>query len=240
MNIVCVKIGTKYSSELANRLYAMCKKNISTPFSFYCYTDDPTELCKDIITIPYVEQSLDVIVFNKLYLFSDDISKVLGDRKTIFFDLDIIIKDNIDAIVNHEPSGLSVIKTVWRSIRKHHMFHPYYMHDVNSSCMVWQPGTTVNIWNHFFKDADRFMTQYHWGMDSYLYYEHNIRGTLPTDLFYSHYYGVDEKYMIENANDRNVVDMRKLKHITDPIPVVLMNGPTTDADYEIYRKFFQF
>lgn len=239
MNVVCVKIGTKYGSELANRLYGMCKKNITHPFTFFCYTDDARDLHPDIKVIPYVEQHLDVIVFNKLYLFSKEMSAVFGDQQTVFFDLDIVIKYNIDHIVSI-PAGsdLHVIKTVWRSIRKPHMFHPYYMHNINSSCMIWRPGNTTHIWEHFISDADRFMTVYHWGMDSYMFYEHNIRGTLPTDQFYSHYYGVDEKYMMEVINDQNVVEMRKLKHITDPIPIVLMNGPTTDRDYDQYRKYF--
>jgi len=38
-NVVCYKFGDAYSSEYVNKLYHMCKKNITLPFRFICMTE---------------------------------------------------------------------------------------------------------------------------------------------------------------------------------------------------------
>lgn len=237
MNIVCVKIGSKYSSDLVNNLLFMCRKNLSTPFKFFCYTDDPSGISSDVNIIPFVDHDLDVVVFNKLYLFSEEISQMFNGEKVIYFDLDIVIKSNIDHVIEKDTDELQLIETTWRYLRPEDMGAPLFQHNINSSCMVWFAGTQTHIWNHFMNNSDYFMLVYHWGMDSYLFYEHNVRGNLPRDQFYSHYYGVDETVMIEYANEKRVVNMLKLKHITDPIPIVLLNGPTTSDDYKLFDRF---
>ena len=70
-----------------------------------------------------------------------------------------------------------------------------------------------------------------------MFYEHKVRGKLPKDQFFSHHYGIDEDIMAEYSDENHRVNILKLKHITDPIPIVLMNGPTTDADYRWYKEF---
>ena len=40
LNVICMKWGTKYSSEYVNKLYSMVARNLSVPFRFVCFTDD--------------------------------------------------------------------------------------------------------------------------------------------------------------------------------------------------------
>ena len=43
-NVICMKWGTKFGAEYANRLYKMVEKNLTVPHRFVCFTDDPTGL----------------------------------------------------------------------------------------------------------------------------------------------------------------------------------------------------
>ena len=38
--VVCLKHGSKYSSEYVNKLYNMCKRHLTVPYEFVCFTDD--------------------------------------------------------------------------------------------------------------------------------------------------------------------------------------------------------
>ena len=72
INIICVKWGTKYTSIHVNRLYHMLKKNLTMPFNFYCYTDNPEDLSCNIIYMP--DDGLEMWwpklrMFEKLFLY---------------------------------------------------------------------------------------------------------------------------------------------------------------------------
>ena len=42
--VICISWGTKYGAPYVNRLYAMVARNLTPPFSFTCFTDDPRGL----------------------------------------------------------------------------------------------------------------------------------------------------------------------------------------------------
>ena len=42
--IICIKWGTKYGADYANKLYGMVSRNITPPFRFVCFTDDTTDV----------------------------------------------------------------------------------------------------------------------------------------------------------------------------------------------------
>ena len=59
VNVVCMKWGTLYGSHYVNRLYRGVARNMSRPFRFVCFTDDPAGVeapveCKPLppITLP--------------------------------------------------------------------------------------------------------------------------------------------------------------------------------------------
>ena len=39
--VVCLKYGDKYSADYVNKLYNGVKRNLTVPFEFVCYTEDP-------------------------------------------------------------------------------------------------------------------------------------------------------------------------------------------------------
>jgi len=216
----------------------MCKKNISRPFSLFCYTDNFDGINKEINIIEYVENEFDIVVYNKLFMFSQTFDDQLPEGDRLYFDLDLVIKSNVDDIVNYNQGDLTLIEAEWR--RKWDYGFPVFHHPFNSSCMTWKTKNVRKIWDFIAKDPEYFMTKYRWGMDSFMFYEkHNIGVDIqyfPCRKFYSALYGVD---VAENAiHDPTELAYResKLRHIAQQIPIVLLNGPSTPEQYDIFFK----
>ena len=49
--VLCLKHGTKYSSDYVNKLYNMIKRNCTLDYKFVCLTDDTTGINSNIKTI---------------------------------------------------------------------------------------------------------------------------------------------------------------------------------------------
>lgn len=216
----------------------MCSKQISYPFEMFCYTDNYDGIWKNINIVPFVENDFDIVVYNKLFLFSHEFNKLLPDGERVYFDLDIVIKKNIDDIVTFKQGDLTLIDAEWRL--KHEYGFPVFHHPFNSSCMTWSNSAPYNLWEHVKKDPEFFMTKYRWGMDSFLFYEKQNAGInigyFPSRKFYSYLLGVD---IAENSLYEPVTlsyRESKLRHITNHIPVVLLNGPTTPEQYSYVFK----
>lgn len=238
--ITCVKLGTKYPSFMVNNLYRMCKHNISYPFDFFCYTDDASGLDSAVNVINYINHGLDVIVYNKLFLFSEWMDHQLPSNRRLYFDLDIVIKGNIDDFICVNQNDLTVIDAEWR--RKHDYGFPLFHHPFNSSCMVWDSPRTRPFWEHLMKDPEMFMNKFRWGMDSFMFYEKESAfvdvGYFPPRKFYSYMYGVDYEENILHDPDK-AFRPSKFVEVVKKIPVILLNGPTTIEDYQrVYTKHY--
>ena len=239
--ITCVKLGTKYPSDMVNNLYRMCKEHITSSFELICYTDDKYGIDPEVNIIPYVDYGLDIKVYNKLFLFSEQVDKQLPEGPRVFFDLDLVIKSNIDDVISYNKGHLSVIDAEWR--KKYDYGFPTFHHPFNSSCMTWQSPQTRPLWDHLMSDPEMFMNKYHWGMDSFMFYEKDKIsveiGYFPHRRFYSYLYGVDNA---ENKIHDPVSEgyrPSKFIDIVKSIPVVLLNGPTTHEDYmRVFKRHY--
>lgn len=161
INICCLNVGTKYSQQDTDNLYKMVKRNISYDFDFTCITDE---------VVPGVWNKL--LYFSNLYNFDADVC--------IAFDLDIIIRENIDELVDWAigNKNISVCRAWWRfDIPKLGIATPY-----NSSIITWHPKENYNIkLNH-----DEI---YKWpGIDYYLEYNNIKVNTIPIHFYYSVFY----------------------------------------------------
>ncbi len=120
VNILCVKWGKKYGPDYVNKLFYGIKSNTTKEFNFYCFTDDPTGLHKDIIVIPLKENWEGW--WGKATLFSSgEFSLRVGVLIVIlefnikgckvFIDLDMIITGNIDEILSFDK--VKLFKFIW-------------------------------------------------------------------------------------------------------------------------------
>lgn len=111
-NVVCMKWGSRYSSEDVNKLFSMCKRNITLPFKFACFTDDsqdidPAILIFDLPTIK-VPEHYDGSPWRKLGMFSEKLGSLEG--RALFLDLDLVIVDNIDCFLTYSEDEFCIIE----------------------------------------------------------------------------------------------------------------------------------
>lgn len=117
-SIVCMKWGTLYGADYVNTLYSMVKKNITDEFRFVCLTDNPDGINKEIevrdcpsLNLPSSYNLYRNTGWRKLTLWD---SSLFNQGETwLFFDLDVIIVNNIDALFDYKPDESFVVMQNW-------------------------------------------------------------------------------------------------------------------------------
>lgn len=104
-NVVCMKWGTKFKPEYVNNLYHMVKRHLTIPFRFICMTEvaDGIEDGVEIRPLPdFKEPPPEYLkhcsAWRKIALFDEQVFDLTG--KILFFDLDVVVIDNIDCFFN--------------------------------------------------------------------------------------------------------------------------------------------
>jgi len=174
MNILCVKWGDKYSAKYVNILFNMVSRNITIPFDFHCYTDDPVGIDTQINIIPIPKNNDLKIWWNKLAMFQKDF---LPGQK-LYFDLDLVIQNNIECFITRE---FHKIKCYWKP---DHESNELGNTPNNSSIMSWYGNSMSHVWDDFLEDKD-FHLQ-HLGIDRFMTLEYPYLKTYPRGLIYSY------------------------------------------------------
>jgi len=128
-NIACLKWGSLYSPTYVNNLYASVKRNLTVPFKFFCFTDDPSQLHPNIEVIPLPGHLKGW--WGKTYYFA----KHDWEGMVLTIDLDMVIVDNIDCLFEHSPDDMMM---VWD-------FKGYHN---NSSVMRFQANKYTHVWKN--------------------------------------------------------------------------------------------
>lgn len=97
--VICIKWGTKYGADYANKLYGMVARNITPPFRFVCFTDDTTDLrpeieCQELPPLDVTMPTNTLGKWPKSRLWGKQLGDVTGT--VLFLDLDVIIVDSLD------------------------------------------------------------------------------------------------------------------------------------------------
>lgn len=150
INIVCLKWGDKYKADYVNKLFGSIQRNTNIPFKFHCFTEDTVGLNREIIPHPLPYKNLETW-WNKIYLFSNEISIPLND--TIFYvDLDTLITDNIDDILSCESNKIIVLKDFLHGIAR-------TAGTMGSGLMKWTHGQYAHIWARFIQNPTAAIKQ---------------------------------------------------------------------------------
>jgi len=242
INVICVKWGTKYSASDVNRLKRNVEKYLTLPHKFICYTEDPTDLECDTISIP-PDNDLEVW-WNKLAMFQKD----FVEGTCLFFDIDVVIQNNIDHITDYLSDNLTMVRAYWKgdfvtdgsSPKEKERWDMY----VNSSCLLWKAGSLDYIWDYFDENADYYMIKYK-GIDRFLFHEGFDLDFFPQGLIYSRLAGISEEnigYAQKVKNEKKTAmlpyDELDLFNIPEAL-VCLFNGPTEDWMYDRYRHHWE-
>lgn len=150
INIVCLKWGDKYKADYVNKLYASIDRNTTVPFKFHCFTDDKSGLNSNIVAHPLPYDHLQSW-WNKLYLFSNEISIPLNE-KIFYVDLDTLITDNIDDILSIEANKIVVLKDFLHGIAR-------TAGTMGSGLMKWTHGQYAHVWARFIRDPEAAIKQ---------------------------------------------------------------------------------
>ena len=133
----------------------MVKRHTTVPYKFHCLTDDPNGLDPEINVIKLPTDPWIKTWWSKLYMFSPDLPL---QGNILFFDLDVVIFDNIDILFTHNPGKFHIIRD----------FNRCRVPDwklSNSSCMRWKAGTMNYLWTKFVENPSAVMQQNHGDQD---------------------------------------------------------------------------
>jgi hypothetical protein len=200
INVICLKHGTKYSSDYVNRLYRMVKRHLSLPHKFYCFTEDTSEIDADIIIKPLPNNTLKgwwwkPYIFKKGQFDSGDVN--------LFLDLDTVIIKNIDKFFQFHPGsfcGLRDPGRVWRA--NYHM--------LGSAVMRWNNGDFADIWENLEKNIG-ITTKYH-GDQNYIYALHSS-----SIVFYPDDWIRSYKWEVRSRSEL-LSDSSNFKEVKNPTP----------------------
>ena len=154
-HVVCVKWGNKYVSEYVNVLKRMVARHTTVPYQFNCLTDDPNGIDPDVNIISLPKEPGIVTWWSKLWMFSPDMP-LKGN--ILFFDLDVVIFDNIDVLFTHNKGKFNIIRDFNRCRI------PDWKQS-NSSVMRWETGTMDYLWNDFRANVNKIMGRNHGDQD---------------------------------------------------------------------------
>ena len=93
----------------------MVKRHTTVPYQFHCLTDDPTGLDTDINVIKLPTDPSVKSWWSKLWMFAPEMP-LKGNM--LFFDLDVVIFDNIDPLFTH-PGKFNIIRDyLWNEFKE--------------------------------------------------------------------------------------------------------------------------
>lgn len=154
VTVLCVRFGTRYGREYVERLRNMVSRHMTIPYEFVCLTDDqhPIEGVRSIVQ-PNAGYARGW--WHKVHMF-DPTLPLRG--RILFFDLDVVIHDNINKLVTTFGSDFIGI---------HDFNRAFYANwnNLNSSVMAWDAGSQKHIWEQFSvspRDAQRLPGDQDW------------------------------------------------------------------------------
>jgi hypothetical protein len=152
--VLCLKYGSKYSSEYVNKLYSMVSRHLSLDHEFVCLTEDSSGINTEIRILPLkVDASIDGWWY-KPTVFNPELQL---NGTILFLDLDIVIFNSIDSLFLYEPNKFCIINDYY-SKRKGKF-------GMNSSCFRFEHGTNNQVYYDFMSNSKKIMSSLHGDQD---------------------------------------------------------------------------
>ena len=154
MNILTLKVGTKYSSEDVYKLFEQIATHTTRSFDLYCLTEDPKGLLDPIIEIPLWKPEEASKQWHKLRLHDPHQTRIPLGEQCMILDLDWEIKNNIDDIITW-PMKWGEFITIYRWWSD--------MIDVcplNGGLQMFYMGDTQHLWQKFWMNPKHYEKTY--------------------------------------------------------------------------------
>lgn len=162
-NIICIKWGQVYTADYVNRLYSMVRMNTTVDISFYCFTEiskglDPNIIVKPLPVMNIAPEDNRFAYRKEAGLCDDDLGGLRGQR-VVFFDLDVVIVDNIDDLFTFPKRDDFVIINDWNTKGNH---------VGQASCYSWRVGTLGHVKKYFEDHPKEIVAKFHTASQEYL------------------------------------------------------------------------
>jgi len=120
VNVICIKWGDVYDAKYVNILYNMVVRNTSYKVDFYCFTENPEGIDENIIIKPLpvlntLKEYQTIYAYRKEAALCEDNLANLKNQRVFFFDLDIVIIDNLDELFDYPQNDKFYIVKDWNS-----------------------------------------------------------------------------------------------------------------------------
>lgn len=161
--VICIKWGEVYSVDDVNRLFNMVRRNTTVDFDFFCFTEisdglDPAINVRPLPTLNVAKEDNKFAYRKEAALCHDDLGGLRGER-VVFFDLDVVIVNNIDALFTYPQGDQFVIINDWNTKGDH---------VGQASCYSWRVGTLGHIKKYFEAHPKEIVRQYHTASQEFL------------------------------------------------------------------------
>jgi len=150
--IVCIKYGTKYSSEYVNKLYYMSQRYCNYDYEFVCITDNKEGLDSNISAMSLNTHDDIHGWWYKTFLFNPEYDL---KGSILFIDLDVVIINDLNKFFDHVPDNFCISRG----------FSKNNKNGMNSSCFRFNAGTHKFIYDDFMKDRTNIMKRLHGDQD---------------------------------------------------------------------------
>ena len=170
VNIVCMKWGDLYGPEYVNRLFGMVHRHLKRKFRFYCITDDPANIRKEVIIRQLPEIPLPKNAegpWRKLFMFKKDLFDITG--KTMFLDLDVVIVGELDRFFSY--SSKFAVRHEFDRRKENDSFG-------NTSMYVFEAGSYPYIYYDYVDNKEEIYAQYYSAEQEYVTRTLHSRGEL--------------------------------------------------------------
>lgn len=164
VNIISILWGDVYTEKDVNTLYAMIKRNTSFPINFHLFSDEKLpELHPSIIKHP--EASMDIAPEDNRYVYRKEAGLCdnnlggLTGKRVFFFDLDVLIMDNLDDLFSYPEGDKFYIINDWNTRGEH---------VGQATCYSFVVGTLGSIREKFERNPKAIYQQYGTASQEYL------------------------------------------------------------------------
>ena len=154
INVCVVRSGNiKYKFESVIKLYEQIKNNLTIPFDFYQFTDNPQETYEGInnIDFSHIKEIPENSWWAKLLLFNKDLRP---KGRILFFDLDTFVVNNINKLAEYSGDKLAICK--YEKVDE----KDYNQDKYGSHCMNIPDNFGYNIWENFSKNIKYHTTKF--------------------------------------------------------------------------------
>jgi len=168
VHVITILWGTAYSERDVNNLYGMIARNTTLPFTFHLFSDETlADLRPEIVRhaepgLAVNRAYLDRYAYRKEAGLCDDALGELTGQRVFFFDLDVVIMDDLDELFRFpEGDGFYVIND-WNTKGDH---------VGQASCYSFVVGTLGFVKSEFEANPEPFVARFGTASQEYLSFQ---------------------------------------------------------------------